>query len=97
MPKFKRRPEYVEAVEWVPGLLPDLVYTDPKKLVGLWWAHMGHQRELDGTCGIVLVGGHDVFVHPGDYIVLDTDGCARAVMTHEEFTRQFEPAEGESD
>ncbi len=72
--KFRKKPIVVEAEQWFPGKVVDGVITDPKELVGKQWAHLGHQRELDGSMGLIetLEGPH--FVCPGDWVITGVAG-----------------------
>jgi hypothetical protein len=93
MSKYRRKPETVDAVQWFPGVEIEGLFTDPKQLVGQWWAHAGHQRELEtGRCGIVVNEGYPVSVNHGDWIVSYDDG-QRAVYSPAEFEERFEAVE----
>jgi hypothetical protein len=72
--KYRKKPVVIEAQQWFPGVAIDGVITDPLALVGKSWAHIGHQRELDGSMGIIetLEGPH--FVRPGDWIITGVAG-----------------------
>lgn len=77
MPTFRRRPVTVEAEQWFPGKSVPGVITDPKALVNMPGMHIGHQRELDGTKGLVVTRDGPRFVHGGDWVVTDQDGDVR--------------------
>ncbi len=93
MPTFRRRPVTVEAEQWFPGTSVPGVITDPKALVNMPGMHIGHQRELDGTKGLVVTRDGPRFVHGGDWVVTDQDGDMR-VCHPGAFSEAYESTEG---
>lgn len=89
MATFRHRPFVVSAVQWQPGVAIDGLITDPKDLIGIHWAHLGHQREVSPQLAILDVGKEGLFVGPSDWIVADGNG-RRWVMTDIEFQRTYE-------
>ena len=93
MSKYRRKPETVDAVQWFPGVEIEGLFTDPKQLVGQWWAHLGHQRELEsGTCGWLLVSAEPTLVTEGDWVV-SRNGVPLEVHTDTSFESTFEKVE----
>lgn len=89
--KFRSKPQVVVAQQWYPGVTIRGVFTDPQSLCSQLWAHVGYQRELDGTCALVLAGDEEpTFVHPGDWIVKWSTKRVEVVPAAR-FRRLFEP------